>query len=262
MQIYKELSGQAAKADPQLIVWPESATPFYFQSSEKYQPQLLNWVESWGSWLLFGSPSYRAVFSQTKLYNSAFLVSPEKKLAGVYHKLHLVPFGEYVPLKGVLSFAGKLVAQVGDFSSGSEHTILELPQGKLGVVICFEVIFPQVVRRFFDRGAQFLVNITNDAWFGKTSASLQHFSILTLRAVENRSFVVRAANTGISGFIDPLGRIRSSTSIFVADYLVDTINLGRGKTFYAEYGDIFSWLCIIVTGGWLLKTWIIYRRGV
>lgn len=261
MQIYMELSGQAAKAGSQLIIWPESATPFFFQSNEKYQPQLLKCAESWGSWLLFGSPSYQAVFSQTKLYNSAFLLSPEKGLAGIYHKLHLVPFGEYVPLKSILSFAGKLVAQVGDFSSGSEHTILELPQGKLGVVICFEVIFPQVVRRFFDQGAQFLVNITNDAWFGKTSAPLQHFSMLTLRAVENRSYVVRAANTGISGFIDPLGRIKSATSIFVTDYLVDTIRLGSGKTFYAEYGDIFSWLCIIVTGGWFVKAGLKSREG-
>jgi apolipoprotein N-acyltransferase len=253
MRIYKELTQRAAQAGPQLIVWPESATPFFFQSNDKYRPQLLEWAQSWESWLLFGSPSYQVTLSRPRLYNSAFLISPRKKIAGVYHKIHLVPFGEYVPLKHILSFAGKLVAQVGDFSSGGKYTILQLPQGKLGVVICYEIIFPQLVRRFFDRGAQFLVNITNDAWFGQTSAPLQHFSMLSLRAVENRSYIVRAANTGISGFVDPVGRIQRSTPIFVADYLVDTIHLGKTKSFYAEYGDIFSWLCIIVAGGWLFK---------
>ncbi len=253
MQIYEGLSQQAAQANPQLIVWPESATPFYFQSNEKYQPQILNRAKSWGTWLLFGSPSYQLAGVQPKLYNSAFLISPESKIAGIYHKLHLVPFGEYVPLKSILGFAGKLVAQVGDFSSGTEHTILQIPEAKLGVVICFEVIFPQVVRKFFDRGANVLVNITNDAWFGRSSAPFQHFSMLALRAVENRTYIVRAANTGISGFVDPVGRIMSSTSLFVADYLMDSIGLSRGKTFYADYGDIFSWLCIIVAGGCLLK---------
>ncbi len=253
IQIYKDLSQKAAAEKPQLIVWPESAIPFYFQSNEKYQPQILNWVKSWDTWLLFGSPSYQVSLFQPRLYNSAFLISPEEKIAGIYHKLHLVPFGEYVPFKSMLGFAGKLVAQAGDFSAGSEYSILQIPKGKLGVVICFEAIFPQVVRKFFDRGARILVNITNDAWFGRTSAPFQHFSMLTLRAVENRSYVVRAANTGISGFIDPLGRIMSSTSIFVADYLVDRVALCKGKTFYADYGDIFSWWCIIVTAGCLLK---------
>jgi apolipoprotein N-acyltransferase len=181
------------------------------------------------------------------------LVSPDKKITGIYNNLHLVPFGEYVPLKFILGFVNKLVAPVGDFSAGTGYNTLQLPQGSFGVAICFEGIFPQLVRQFFDRGGQYLVNITNDAWFGKSSAPLQHFSILALRAVENRAYIVRAANTGISGFIDPLGRILGSTSIFVTDFLVQTIHLGGAKSFYSEYGDIFSWLCIIVAGGWLLK---------
>ncbi len=253
MNIYKRLSDEAAGAAPQLIVWPETATPFYFQSDEKYQAQIFDWTVSWKSWLLFGSPSYEFALPKPKLYNSAYLVSASKSVAVRYHKIHLVPFGEYIPLKSILGFAGKLVAQVGDFSSGEEYKILQIPQGKFGVGICFEVIFPQLVRKFFDRGAQFLVNITNDAWFGDTSAPLQHFSMLVLRAVENHTYVVRAANTGISGFIDPTGQIMSASHIFVEDYLIGNIRLIKNKTFYAEYGDVFSWLCIIIYGLWIFR---------
>jgi apolipoprotein N-acyltransferase len=132
---------------------------------------------------------------------------------------------------------------IGDFKSGKEIFNFSLPQGKFGVLICFEIIFPDLCRRFVKEGANFLVTITNDAWFGKTSAPCQHFSTATFRAVENRVFVARAANTGITGFIDPKGRIVKQGRIFTEEAMNGTIRLSSYKTFYTLYGDIFAWAC-------------------
>jgi apolipoprotein N-acyltransferase len=161
---------------------------------------------------------------------------------GRYDKIHLVPFGEYVPLGEILSL-GSLGEGIGDFKSGKEIINLSLPQSKFGVLICFEVIFPDLCRRFVKKGANFLVTITNDAWFGRTSAPYQHFSIAAFRAVENRVFVARAANTGISGFIDPKGKILNEGGIFTEEAISGVIRLSNIRTFYTLYGDVFAWIC-------------------
>jgi apolipoprotein N-acyltransferase len=132
---------------------------------------------------------------------------------------------------------------IGDFKSGKEIFNFSLPQGKFGVLICFEIIFPDLCRRFVKSGANFLVTITNDAWFGKTSAPYQHFSIATFRAIENRVFIARAANTGITGFIDPKGKILKQGGIFTEEAMKGMIRLSSQKTFYTLYGDIFAWMC-------------------
>jgi apolipoprotein N-acyltransferase len=164
-------------------------------------------------------------------------------VVGKYDKIHLVPFGEYVPLQDLLFFIGSLGEGIGDFKSGKEIFNFSLPQGKFGVLICFEIIFPDLSRRFVKEGANFLVTITNDAWFGRTSAPYQHFSIATLRAVENRVFVARAANTGITGFIDPKGKIVKQGGIFTEEAMNGMIRLSSRKTFYTLYGDVFAWVC-------------------
>ena len=188
-----------AEEKPDLIIWPETATPFFFQDAKEFQPFILDIPKKTNAFLLFGTPTYKIQKGKVNHYNSAYLVSPSGEPVGKYDKIHLVPFGEYVPMQDLLFFIGSLGEGIGDFKSGKEIFNFSLPQGKFGVLICFEIIFPDLCRRFVKRGANFLVTITNDAWFGRTSAPYQHFSMATFRAVENRVFVARAANTGITG---------------------------------------------------------------
>jgi apolipoprotein N-acyltransferase len=148
-----------------------------------------------------------------------------------------------VPLQDLLFFIGSLGEGIGYFKSGNEIFNFSLPQGKFGVLICFEIIFPDLARRFVKKGANFLVTITNDAWFGRTSAPYQHFTTAAFRAVENRVFVARAANTGITGFIDPKGRILKQGRIFAEEAMNGTIRISNRKTFYTLYGDVFAWVC-------------------
>jgi apolipoprotein N-acyltransferase len=164
-------------------------------------------------------------------------------MIGRYDKIHLVPFGEYVPLSNLLFFIGSLGEGIGNFKPGKEIFNFSLPQGKFGVLICFEIIFPDLCRRFVKEGADFLVTITNDAWFGRTSAPYQHLSMATFRAIENRVFIARAANTGISAFIDPKGKIVEQGGIFTEEAINGTIRLSRERTFYTLYGDVFAWIC-------------------
>ena len=242
LKIYERLSLRVAKEKPDLIIWPETAAPFFFQDAKQYQPLILDIPVKTNAFLLFGSPSYRVERRKVSHYNSAYLAAPSGEIVGKYDKIHLVPFGEYVPLGEILSL-GSLGEGIGDFKSGKEVINLSLPQGKFGTLICFEIIFPDLCRRFVKKGANFLVTITNDAWFGKTSAPYQHFSIATFRAVENRVFVARAANTGISGFIDPKGKILNRGGIFTEEAINGIINLSDVKTFYTLYGDVFAWIC-------------------
>ena len=177
-------------------------------------------------------------------------------MAGRYDKVHLVPFGEYVPLKRLLFFIKKLTVGVGDFSSGTSLTPLTLKtasgegsdRSSVGVLICFESIFPKLARGMVGNGANLLAVITNDGWFGRTSAPYQHFDIAVFRAVENRSFLLRAANTGVSGIVNPTGRIITKSSLFTRTTLVEDVGLRAAPlTFYTRYGDLFSILCLITS---------------
>jgi len=245
LKIYDKLSLRVSEEKPDLIIWPETATPFFFQDAKEYQPFVLDIPKKTNAFLLFGSPSYKILKGKVNHYNSAYLVSPSGELIEKYDKIHLVPFGEYIPMQDLLFFIGSLGEGIGDFKSGKEIFNFSLPQGKFGVLICFEIIFPDLCRRFVKSGANFLVTITNDAWFGKTSAPYQHFSIATFRAIENRVFIARAANTGITGFIDPKGKILKQGGIFTEEAMYGTIRLSSQKTFYTLYGDIFAWMCSV-----------------
>ncbi len=260
LSTYKRLTLDSLKQHPDLVIWPETATPFYFmaarQSDRILSEDLVSFIRENGIPLLFGSPTY--VIKPTRqiaAQNSAFLLSPEGQTEAVYHKIHLVPYGEYVPLKRVLFFVGKMVQAIGDFEPGSDYTVMTVPYGagdrreqaKLCTVICYEIIFPDLVRQFVKRGAAVVTTITNDAWFGRTAAPYQHFSMAVFRAVENRVPVARAANSGISGFIDSRGRILEASGIFTEAHLIRTLTPGTERTFYTQYGDIFSYLCLIAT---------------
>lgn len=242
LKIYERLSLKVAEQHPDLIIWPETATPFFFQQAKEYQPMLLDIPNKTNAYLLFGSPSFKVERGKVNHYNSAYLASPSKEIIGRYDKIHLVPYGEYVPLGEILPL-GSLGEGIGNFKSGKEIYNFSIPQGKFGVLICFEIIFPDLCRRFVKQGADFLVTITNDAWFGRTSAPYQHFTIAVFRAVENRVFIARAANTGITGFIDPRGKILQQAGIFTEEAMNGTIHLSKKKTFYTLYGDLFAWVC-------------------
>jgi apolipoprotein N-acyltransferase len=252
---YRGLTLEAA-ADPEvdLIVWPEAATPFFFANDRVFQSRQLRLAQDVGLPLLFGSPTYARDGDQDVMYNSAFLVGPDATVRGRYDKIHLVPFGEYIPLRRLLFFLDKLVAGIGDFRSGEAYTVMSLPQGRFGVVICFEAIFPALVRHFVRHGAQFLVNITNDAWFGYSPASYQHLSMVVFRAVESRLPVVRAANTGISAVIDPTGRLTQQTALFVRTWVKARITPAESTTtLYTRWGDLFAYGCVLLTAvslGW------------
>ena len=248
------LTMQASREKPDLIVWPESATPFYFQADRNFRPKMIELAKNSGSFILFGTPGYEIKDNGIVSYNRAYLLSREGDVVGKYDKIHLVPFGEYVPLRKILFFIDKMVEGVGEYQSGEEYTIFEIRNPKseiqnfFGTLICFEVIFPDLVRRFVKNGAEFLVNITNDGWYGKTAASSQHIAMVAFRAVENRVPVVRAANTGISGIIEPTGKIAKETDIFVTTYVTGEINTGLlQKTFYTQYGDVFAYICSMAT---------------
>ena len=238
-----------------MVVWPESATPFFFQSEDTYKKAVEDIVKGTGAYLLFGTPSWENTFNFREFFNSAFLISPENKIAGKYNKMHLVPYGEYVPLKDIFPFIHKMVANIGEFSSGKQIINLQLPSCSFATLICYEIIFPDLTRRFVKQGAHFIVNITNDAWFGETSASFQNVSMAVLRAVENRRFVVRAANTGISAFIDPAGSVTKQTKLFTQAILPDIIICREEKTFYTMHGDIFAFSCYAVSLFFILMAW-------
>jgi apolipoprotein N-acyltransferase len=239
LRIYEKLSASLSGEKPSLIVWPETATPFFFQSEEKYRPRVIEVAEKTEAYLLFGSPSYRWSEGRAEYFNSAYLISPRKEVVGRYDKIHLVPFGEYAPLSEILSFLGSLSA-VGNLSPGELIENLRFPPGEFGVLICFEIIFPNLCRKFVKKGADFLVTITNDAWFGRTSAPYQHLSMATFRAIENRVSIARAANTGISAFIDSKGEIKKRSGLFVEKALLGYISPRIGETFYTRYGDVFA----------------------
>ncbi|PIP18933.1 MAG: apolipoprotein N-acyltransferase [Candidatus Omnitrophica bacterium CG08_land_8_20_14_0_20_41_16] len=247
MQKYFELTSKAAKDNPDLIIWPEAALPVVLEDEPAYYLRLCDYIKTLNKPLLFGSVTLR----QDLYYNSALLLSGEAKLLNQYDKLHLVPFGEYVPFRDILKFLDT-IAPIGDIAKGKDYTIFGFPVN-FGVLICFEDVFPGLARNFVTRGAKFLVNITNDAWFGKTSEAYQHLSASVFRAVENRIYLVRCANTGVSAFISPLGKITAwvndskGNNIFVSGYRTETMSISYDKpSFYNRYGDIFPACCLFV----------------
>ncbi|MGD9174041.1 MAG: apolipoprotein N-acyltransferase [Desulfobacterales bacterium] len=238
------LSHAVKSENPDLIVWPESATPFYLFYDERPTEIVMAGIDKSGIDFLVGSPSVARQDEDVIYFNSAYLISPKTRNVSKYDKTHLVPYGEYVPFERWLPFLGKLVAQVGDFRPGKPGKTLPWEKEALGIQICYEVIFPALSRNLVRNGATLLINITNDAWFGTTSGPYQHFSMTIFRAVENRRALARAANTGISGFIDPVGRILTSTRLLEETALTRPLPMLRQVTFYTRFGDLFAMACL------------------
>jgi apolipoprotein N-acyltransferase len=188
----------------------------------------------------------------------AKLLTPRGDLTARYHKIQLVPFGEFVPLQPLFTlggrFAAKVVQEVSDFTHGEEPVVAEVDGHLVGGYICYEAIFPSLVRRFAAEGAQLLINITNDAWYGTTSAPHQHLAMAAFRAVENRRYMVRAANTGITAVVDPRGRILESTALFAQTVLVRDVPFIAERSFYTRHGDVFARSCLAVALALLAAT--------
>lgn len=266
MAKYELLTRNAASEKPDLIIWPESSVPGFVEQEKELFEKVRNLSIEINTQLLVGSPRYEDTKTGTVYYNSAFLFLKDGRIQDHYDKLHLVPFGEYVPLKNLFFFVHKFAPRpIGDFSAGKEFTVFKffvvrtakekemnwqfMKKASFSSLICFEDIFPDIARGFVNRNANFLVNITNDAWFGKSSAAYQHAQASIFRAVENRINVLRAANTGLSCFIDQKGRIvgrvaSDGKDLFVGGFKVNDIILSRIKTIYTIYGDIFAYLCL------------------
>ena len=247
IQKYLHLSLLAKPDKSSLMVWPETAMPFYLLFNIELTEMVKEGIRATGTDFLIGSPSYKRKGKELEYYNSAYLFSPKGRIYGKYDKVHLVPFGEYVPFKKWFPFFGKMVAQVGDFVSGRKGNTIPWKPSNLGVQICYEIIFPDLSREMVKNGAGLLVNITNDAWYGRSSAPYQHFSMAVFRAIENRRSLIRSANTGISGFVDPAGRIIGSTPLFQEAVLTQRVPVFQKTTFYTRFGDVFALICLVVT---------------
>jgi apolipoprotein N-acyltransferase len=250
---YIGLSTPFKASQTDLIVWPESATPFYLTDDPYLTQMVMDGVKATGTDFLIGSPSFIEHGEKRVYHNSAYFIDQTGHPVERYDKAHLVPFGEYVPFKKYLPFLGKIVAQVGDFVPGPRGKTVPWGTHQIGVLICYELIFPELARLQVQSGASFLVNLTNDAWYGRTSAPYQHFSMAVFRAIENRRALVRVANTGISGFIDPTGRVHKPTNLFETIAIRQSIPLLSMKTGYVRAGYRFTHACLVVLA--LLFVW-------
>jgi len=247
MELYEEMTLATAPHKPRLVVWPETATPFFFQSHPIFRPRVEDLPRRIGAPLLFGTPAFEKVGETMRYYNRAYLISSDGAIAGRYDKIHLVPFVEYVPLRSLFFFVDKLAnGAAGDFTMGTITDPIPTAIGPVGTLLCYAALFPESARVFARNGAARLVNITNDAWFGTTSAPYQHFSMARLRSIETRLFLVRAANTGISTIVDPTGKDEIRTTIFTRTIAMGDVIPNPRMTFYTRFGDVFAWLITVV----------------
>ncbi|MGO9010064.1 MAG: apolipoprotein N-acyltransferase [Bryobacteraceae bacterium] len=227
---------------PSLVVWPEVPAPFYYEEDPVFRARTADLARTTHTYLLMGTVAYTPAGAPL---NSATLVSPEGFRVSRYDKVNLVPFGEFVPWPfGALT--EKISKEAGDFAAGRGVVVSPVGDRKIGAFICYESVFPNFVRRFAADGAEVLVNISNDGWFGKTAARRQHLEIVRMRAVENRRWILRAANDGITAAIDPAGRVRSTVPLFVEATSIVHFNYESGETFYTRHGDWFAVLCAVL----------------
>lgn len=246
---------------PDILVWPESAMPFFYGLDENLSPEVDRIVRQAGKPLLFGSIGVGLMEGKPHLLNRAYLLDEHAGLQGAYAKQHLVPFGEYIPFSDLLFFVHHIAAEGGsmDFIPGRDPAPLVFGNTPLGILICYEAIFPQIARETVRRGAQILMNITNDAWYGDTGGPYQHLEISRWRAIEFRVPLVRAANTGVSAAFDATGKECGRLALNTGGFLTCSVHPMPYLSFYAKYGDLFAWLCVFAAFCALLYS-VIYSR--
>lgn len=246
---YIDLSRRAIAAGAELVIWPESSTPFYFDANSALAGPVRELAAQAHTPFIVGSDESESSSpgQPNRLYNAAVLVGPDGRSRAVYRKMRLVPFGEYVPFKRLLFFVGPLVQAVSDFSPGTVPVVFDAGGRRVSVAICYESVYPWIARAFVQRGSELLGTITNDAWFGSSSAVYQHFDQGALRAVEEGRYAVRAANTGISGAYDPYGRVVVRTPLFRPMAVTVNVRLLDDRTIYSKLGDLVAWLAAVLT---------------
>jgi apolipoprotein N-acyltransferase len=260
LERYQSLTETAMMTQVDLIIWPETATP----EALRYDPEsftlVTNLAVKANAHLLTGTIDVTPYSTnRPEAFNGAILIRPDRSLGGIYHKIHLVPFGEYVPLRKIVPFFKWLTPITDSFERGEEFTLFHVKELRFGVVICFEDTVPKVYRRFIQRGADFMVNLTNDAWFKDSPAAEMHLANAVFRCAETRRPLVRCTNNGVTcivdefGFVNPATRLTSFTQgILICDLAVPRAS---GLTFYAAHGDWVVGLTAIVTGLALFLNW-------
>ena len=256
-----QLTYAGKKKPTDLVVWPETALPYAFHSKHNLRQYVLNAMKQMNVALLLGSPTFLNKKKKVTHYNSALLIDATGKIQSCYNKVRLVPFSEYMPFPAFRHLWQALGAPDNKFSfghAGEVHVINEL---QIGIQICFEIIFPLYSRKMANNGANILINISNDAWFGQTACPYQHFSMAVFRAVENKRAVIRCANTGISGMIDPCGRIVSQSTLFETQTMMHQVPLLCKKTVYSSWGDFFAVTALILSFGFIIvQRWFFQSR--
>jgi len=262
--ILGELTREAAREGPDLVVWPETAAPSYLLHEPEYFAKVAGVARELGVPILTGCPDIEVTDDSrrsVRTYNSVLLVGPDGAAKAKYDKMHLVPFGEFIPFQTVFPALERVDLGEADFSPGQERVVFELPEARFSVLVCFESTFPRLVRLFVHDGAEFLVNVTNDVWYGRTSMPFQHASIAVMRSIETHRSLARSANSGVSLLVDPGGRILRELGIFERGYLVDDLPVVTEETFYARYGDIFPWAVSALALALVLYTCLPTRRS-
>jgi len=245
----EDLTIEAALRGSNLIVWSETSIPCFYREGSECIRKIRELIERAGIPVIAGAPEYvpGRERGESHIYNSAFLISEKGKTEGKYRKVYLVPFGEHLPFDNSFPFLRKIHLGQGDFSPGKKFTVLNQGTFRFSVLICFEFIFPRLVRKLVGNGADVLVNITEDSWYGRTAGPYQHAEMAILRAVENRRSVARCANSGISMLIDPYGRVLKKSKIFERTIVDGKIPLMNGYSFYTRFGDLFAWIVVAVS---------------
>jgi apolipoprotein N-acyltransferase len=260
MRRYIEMTRDSIGRGARFILWPESATPAAYERDVARGEAIRRLAREANVTLLIGSDQYEPILPidqgtpQERIYNAAYLIQPDGFTAAIYRKIHLVPFGEYVPFKRVLFFVGPLVESVSDFTPGTETLLLPVAGHQASTAICYEVIYASLMRAFVTRGSELLTTITNDAWYGWSSAAYQHWQQASLRSIEEGRYLARAANTGISGFVDPYGRVLQQSGMFQSAVMTEDVRFLTARTIYNRIGDLAGWLSVALTAAALLAT--------
>lgn len=240
----------------EFVIWPESAIPFKFERDPRGD-DIRALAREVNVPILFGSDQETGTLNEIAIYNAAYQIQPDGQTAAVYRKIHLVPFGEFVPLRKWFFFIRPLVDSFIDFSAGDDMVMLPVGTHRVSTAICYEVVYPSLMREAVNRGSELLTTVTNDGWYGQSSAPYQHFEMAAMRAIEQGRYLARSANTGISGLIDPYGQVIARSAIFEQVGIVEDARFLTSKTIYAAVGDVVGYTSLALT---LLTGLVLWRR--
>jgi apolipoprotein N-acyltransferase len=258
----RELNAQPDSV--RLILWPETPAAFYFNHDPEFRRRMESIATSAGAYFFLGFVDFRPRSSghaERDPYNSVAMLSPDGRAISQYDKVHLVPFGEYIPYQSLFFFVDKISTEAGNFRPGNRVVVTPLDnQRSAGTFVCYEAVVPDLVRQFARDGSQLFVNVTNDAWFGESAAPFQHLAMARMRAIENHRYLLRAANNGVSAIIDPDGRVVKTVPRNQRTFLEGHFSFETRMTAYSQYGDVFAWICLFASVAVLV--WQVLREGL